>query len=47
MKLETGKTNLVFLAFLIGLAFAPELAAPAFVGGLATTFAMFLDNADR
>ena len=47
MKLETGRTNLVFLALFIGFAFAPELAAPAFVGGLATTFAMFLDNADR
>ena len=47
MKLETGKTNLVFLALFIGFAFAPELAAPAFFGGLATTFALFLDNADR
>lgn len=44
MTINTGKTNLVFIAGFIALAFAPELAAPALVGALAGAFAMYLDN---
>ena len=44
MTLNTGKANLLILAGFIGLAFAPELAAPFWIGSMAGAFAMWFDN---